>query len=129
MAVYTILANSSKNNRSTVVIEFEVPVGDNTAGVSWQDIVAELRDESGSVNPRKVADTAHITALDAGSVMELQLTVDYDAGLTNTEKVAVLDAAVAEKVTGFTTEFANLYQFYGTERNNEWRLLGDQIRR
>ena len=118
MAVYTILANSAKNNSSTVVIEFEVPVGDNVAGVSWRDIVKELRDESGSVNPRKASDTAHITALDAGSVMELQLTVDYDAGLTNTEKVAVLDAAVAEKVTGFTAEFANLYQFYGTERGS-----------
>ena len=127
MAVYTILANSAKNNRSTVVIEFPVPTGDNTAGVAWRDIVkelrtetgvAELRNEPGSVNPRKASDTAHITALDAGSVIELQLTVDYDAGLTNTEKVAVLDAAVAAKVTEFTVEFANLYQFYGTERGS-----------
>ena len=118
MAVYTILANSVKNNSSTVVIEFPVPAGKNTAGVPWQTIVAELRDEPGSVNPRKASNMTHIAALDAGSVMEISLTVDYDAGMTNGEKVTVLDAAVAAKVTEFTVEFANLYHFDGTERGS-----------
>ena len=118
MAEYTILANSAKNNRSTVVIEFPVPGGSNSASVPWQTIVAELRDEPGSVNPRKAFNMTHIASLDAGSVMELQLTVDYDAGMSNGEKVTVLDAAVAAKVTEFTVEFANLYQFYGTERGS-----------
>ena len=42
MAEYTILANSAKNNSSTVVIEFQVPGGSNSASVPWQTIVAEL---------------------------------------------------------------------------------------
>ena len=127
MAVYTILANSAKNNRSTVVIEFEVPVGDNTAGVAWRDIVkelrteagvAELRTEAGSANPHKASNPAHVALLDAGEVMEIMLTVDYDAKLSDDEKFAVLDAAVAEKVTAFNTEFLALHKFYGTERGS-----------
>ena len=116
MAVYTILANSVKGNSSSVVIEFPVPAGDNTAGVSWRSVVAELRSESGSVNPRKATDMTHVAALDAGSVMELQLTVEYDAGLSDAAKLAFLDAAVAEKVAEFTKEFAALYKFYGKVR-------------
>ena len=116
MAEYTILANSAKNNRSTVVIEFSVPGGNNSASVAWQTIVAELRTEAGSVNPRKASNMTHVAALDAGTVVEISLTVDYDAGMTNGEKVTELDAAVAAKVTEFTAEFANLYQFYGIER-------------
>ena len=117
MAAYTILANSAKNNRSTVVIEFPVPGGNNSASVPWQTIVAELRTEAGSVNPRKASNMTHVAALDAGAVVEISLTVDYDAGLTNTEKVTVLDAAVAAEITRFTVEFADINQFYGTERS------------
>lgn len=115
MAVYTILTNAAKSNRSDVIIEFPVPASDNTVGVPWQTIVAELRDEAGSVNPRKLGDAAYLAKLDAGEVYELALSVEYDAGLTDGEKLALLNAAVAEKVAEFTTEFAALYEFYGFE--------------
>ncbi len=117
MAAYTIIANSAKSNSSTVVIEFPVPAGNNAAGVPWRTVVAELRDQVGSVNPRKVSDTGYVGSLDAGAVMEIEHTVEYDAGLSNAAKVAVLDAAVADRVAEFTTDFAALYEFYGTERN------------
>ena len=116
MATYTVLANSAKENRSTVVIEFDVPVGDNSAGVAWRTVVAEVRTEDGSVNPREQANTAHLALLDAGEIVEITLTVEYDAGLSDAGKVAVLDTAVAEKVAEFTSEFAALYKFYGTVR-------------
>ena len=127
MAVYTILANSAKNNRSTVVIEFPVPAGDNVAGVPWRTIVAELRTEAGvvelrteagSANPHKASNPAHVALLDAGEVMEIMLTVDYNAKLSDDEKFAVLDAAVAEKIAKFKTEFAALYKFYGEVRGS-----------
>ena len=116
MAVYTILENAAKENRSTVVIEFDVPTGSNSANVPWRTVVAEVRTEDGTVNPRKQADTPHAVLLDAGEIVEITLTVEYDAGLSDAGKVAVLDAAVAEKVAEFTSEFAALYAFYGTVR-------------
>lgn len=121
MADYTILRNSEKRNRSDVVIEFPVPGGSNTAGVAWQTVVAELRaveqsDAQVTANPRKLMDGSYVASLDAGQIVEVALSVKYDANLTNAEKVAVLDAAVTVKVAEFTAEFANLYEFYGTER-------------
>ncbi len=126
MADYTILANSVKENRSDVVIEFPVPGGSNSATPtkrSWQSIVAEVRaveqaspDATVTSNPRKVSDGPYVASLDAGQIIEVALSVEYDANLTNAEKVAVLDAAVAERVSGFTAEFASTYEFYGTVR-------------
>ena len=127
MAVYTILANSVMSNRSTVVIEFEVPVGDNVAGVAWRDIVkelrteagsAELRTEAGSANPHKASNPAHVASLDAGEVMEIMLTVDYNAKLSDDEKFALLDAAVEAEVARFDIEFIALHKFYGAERGS-----------
>jgi hypothetical protein len=125
MADYTILSNSVKQNRSEVVIEFTVPGGSNTAGVGWQTVVAELRaqeqaspDAAVTVNPRKLTDGPYVASLDAGQIVELALTVEYDANLTNGQKVAVLDVAVADKVTKFTNDFGNLYEFYGTVRGD-----------
>ena len=123
MATYTVLENAAKSNRSNVVVEFDVPVGDNSANVAWRAIVAELRaveqatpDAIATVNPRKLGHTAYLASLDAGQIVEVPLSVEYNANLSNAAKVAVLDAAVAAKVTEFTSEFASLYEFYGTER-------------
>ncbi len=123
MADYTILANSVKENRSDVVIEFPVPAGSNTASVPWQTVVAELRavgqaspDAAVTSNPRKVSDGPYVASLDAGQIIEVALSVEYDANLTNGQKVAVLDAAVVQRVSGFTAEFASTYEFYGTVR-------------
>ncbi len=122
MADYTILRNSVKNNSSDVIIEFPVPGTKNSATPtkrSWQSIVAEVRveaGESGTRNPRKATDVAHIAALDAGQVVEVPLTVEYDGNSSNTAKLAVIDAAVTAKVSSFTSEFVSLYRFYGTVR-------------
>ena len=123
MATYTVLRNSEKRNRSDVVIEFPVPSGDNSAipdAVAWTAIVAEVRaveqatpDATATVNPRKQGHTAYLASLDAGQIVEVPLSVEYDANLTNGEKVTILDAAVDAKVTEFTSEFAALYEFYG----------------
>ena len=129
MATYTVVANAAKSNSSAVVIEFRVPAGSNVAGVPWQTVVAELRDTAGTVNPRKASDTAHIGLLDAGAVIEIQHTVTYDARLVNSGKVAVLDAAVAARAAEFSSAFTALYEFYGTERNTQWLLLGEPIQR
>ena len=127
MAVYTILTNAALSNSSTVVIEFPVPVGDNTAGVPWRTIVKELRTEAGvaelrtearSANPHKASNPAHVALLDAGKVMEIMLTVAYDAKLSDDEKFAVLDAAVEAEVVRFDIEFKALHKFYGTERGS-----------
>ena len=123
MADYTILSNSLKNNRSSLVIEFPVPGTSNSASVAWQDIVAELRavdqaqtDAALTVNPRKVGDAVYVAQLDNGEIQELSLSVAYDAGLSNAGKVAVIDAAVTDRVAAYTVEFANVYEFYGTVR-------------
>jgi len=123
MADYTILANSVKENRSDVIIEFPVPAGNNTAGIAWRSVVAELRaveqaspDSVVTSNPRRVSDAAYVGLLDAGSVMEIPLSVGYDANLNNAGKLAVLDAAVTAKVSEFTAGFGSTYRFYGTTR-------------
>ena len=116
MAIYTILTNAALSNRSNVVVEFDVPTGSNSASVPWRTIVAEVRTEDGTVNLRKQADTAHLALLDSGAIVEITLTVEYDANKSDAEKVAVIDAAVVEKVAKFTSEFAALYKFYGTVR-------------
>jgi transcription initiation factor IIF auxiliary subunit len=122
-ADYTILSTSSKNNRSSLVVEFAVPATNNSATVAWRDIVAELRaveqaqaDTAVTVNPRKVGDSVFVAQLDAGEIEELTMSVEYDAGLSNAGKVAVLDAAVIVRIAEYTTEFTNLYDFYGTDR-------------
>ncbi len=126
MAVYMILRNSEKRNRSEVVIEFPVPAGNNTAvpdAVAWADIVAEVRaveqaspDAAVTINPRKLSDGPYVASLDTGQIVEVALNVEYDANLSNGQKVAVLDDAVEAKVTEFTNDFGNLYEFYGTVR-------------
>ena len=120
MADYTILRNSEKDNRSDVIIEFPVPATSNTAGVGWQTVVAEIRaaevDGPVTANPRKVDTVAYVAQLDAGELVEVPLSVEYNANLTDGQKVAVLDAAVAARVAAYTTEFVSLYNFYGTER-------------
>ena len=127
MAVYTILTNAALSNSSTVVIEFPVPAGNNTAGVPWRTIVKELRTEArvgelrtevGSANPHKASNLAHVALLDAGEVMEIMLTVAYDAKLSDDEKFALLDAAVEAEVARFNIEFKALHKFYGTERGS-----------
>jgi len=123
VADYTILRNSEKKNRSDVVIEFPVPATLNDAGVAWRDVVAELRavaqavtDAEPTMNPRKVGDGVYLAQLDAGELIELSLSVEYDAGLSNAAKVAVLDSAVSDRVAEYTVTFADLYEFYGTDR-------------
>ena len=119
MADYTILRNSDEDNRSTVVIEFPVPATSNTALVPWQTIVAEVRAASGDTstrNPRKVDDSVYVAQLDAGEIVELGLTVEYNANATDVAKLAVIDAAVTSEVASFTADFAAEYEFYGTER-------------
>ena len=119
MAAYTILRNSVKNNRSDVVVEFDVPVSNNDAGVGWRSVVTEERldaGETGTVNTRKRGYTAHIAKLDAGKIVEILMSVEYNANLTDSEKLAVIDAAVTAKVAEFTAEFGSLYRFYGTTR-------------
>ncbi len=69
-----------------------------------------------TVNPRKLSDATHVASLDAGQIVEVSLSVEYDANLNNGQKVAVLDVAVEAKVTEFTNDFGNLYEFYGTVR-------------
>ena len=127
MAVYTILTNAALSNSSTVVIEFPVPVGNNIADVPWRTIVAELRTEAGGVelrteagsaNPHKASNPAHVALLDAGTIMEIQLTVAYDAKLSDDEKFALLDSAVEAEVARFDIEFIALHKFYGTERGS-----------
>ncbi len=123
MATYTVLVNSELQNRSDLVIEYAVLAGSNAAGVAWQTVVAELRaveqtspDAQPTSNPRKTTDAAYIASLDAGSVLEIPLSVEYDANLSNGAKVAVLDAAATDKVSAFIAAFSSLYEFYGTVR-------------
>ncbi len=119
MATYTILRNSVKNNRSDVIIEFPVPTTSNDAGLGWRSVIAGVRAAdgvAGSVNPLKASNASHVADLDAGRIIEIPLTVEYDAKMSNTQKVAVLDVAVIEKVASFTSEFGSLYRFYGTTR-------------
>lgn len=119
MADYTILRNSDEDNRSSVVIEFPVPGTSNTASVPWQTIVAEVRAAngvSGTVNPRKAGDSLYITSLDVGEAVELNLRVEYDANLSDGEKLSVIDAAVAAEVAEFSAVFAAEYEFYGIAR-------------
>ena len=113
MATYTILTNSPSNNSSTVVIDFPVPNGSNDAGVPWQSVVAELRTDSGSINPRKEFEVAHVASLDAGEVIEIELTVEYNAKLPNDQKIAILNSAVNDEIERFTAEFSILNKFYG----------------
>ncbi len=121
MADYTVIRNSEKDNRSDVVIEYVVPAtGDNSAGLQWRAIVAEVRaaseDVGSTLNPRKRTDSVHIAQLDNGELVELSLSVEYDAELGLAAKAAVLDSAVAARVAEFASEFASLYAFYGLVR-------------
>jgi len=119
MATYTILRNSKKNNSSDIVIEFTVPGGNNSANIPWRTIVSQVRadaGQTGSQNTLKAGNAAHVTKLDAGQIVEIQLTVKYDANALVADKVAALDAAATAKIAEFTSEFGSLYQFYGTER-------------
>lgn len=118
---YTVIRNSDLKNTADVVIEYIVPAaGNNTAGIQWRTVVAEVRanaGESGTANPRKRTDTAYLASLDSGAVLELAHTVEYDANLTTAQKATALDAAVTTKIAEFTTDFQNIYQFYGIERS------------
>jgi hypothetical protein len=118
MADYTIIRTAAFNNRSDVVAEFESPIGDNAAGIAWEDAVAEVRleEQSMSINPRKVGDQAYLVQLAQGKIIELGLSVSYDANLPDADKLLIIDAAVVDAIAIFSAEFTNIYNFYGTER-------------
>ena len=121
MATYTIIETSRLRNRSEVVIEFDVPSsGVNAAGVQWRDIYAETRsfggNEGTSVNPRKFGSAAHLNKLDSGAVVEIPLSVEYNADLPDADKELVIDAAAAARVANFEADFQEIYRFYGVER-------------
>ena len=121
MATYTIIKTTTLRNRSDIIIEFDVPAaGVNNAGVQWRNVFAEIRayeERAGtSVNPRKQGLQAHINRLDNGTIVELSLSVSYNANLPDADKELFIDAAAAAEVANYETEFQNIYEFYGTER-------------
>ena len=118
MAAFVIIESSTLDNSVTAVWTYTVPGGDNAAGVAWSDVVAEIRAYNGeagtSLNPR--ASAAHISALDAGTILEQTTTADgFSANASNTEKLDALKTAINEDEAAYVTAFANRYKFYGRE--------------
>lgn len=120
MSDYTVLEQATQSNRATVVIEYAVPGGNNTAGLAWSTVVAETRSARGetgtTVNPRKTADAAHLAALDAGTIVEVVTSFEYNAYLSDAAKAAALDGFVAGRIAEYVNEFAARFRFYGTVR-------------
>ncbi len=118
MAAFTVIRSSPLDNSVTAVWSYTVPGGNNSAGVAWSDVVAELRAAAGeagtSLNPR--ASAAHIAALDAGTFLERTTTADgFSAKANNTTKLNQLKAAITADEAAFVTSFANEFKFYGHE--------------
>jgi hypothetical protein len=123
VADYTILETGTSNNWSQIVIVFPIAVTNNSVGVAWQEIVAELRTYRGEIdttmNPRRTgaASTAYRGNLDDGEIVELSERGDYDANAPIAEKLAVLDAVADAAVADYTVDFENRFNLYGLDRS------------
>lgn len=125
MADYYVVQQNDRGDTISVIIHFPVPAGNNDATPTpkaWQAIVAELRTAAGEAGSSQVpwATAPMLAALDTGSVYELahsfQDETDNVDTLTPAQRATNLDAAVQAKIAEFTEDFAEVYQFYGTER-------------
>ena len=112
---YTILTQAPLENRVSAICEFAVPAGNNAAGVGWQAIVSATRALTDQVGTtiKPGASAAHITALDDGSLIELSITVEYDAKLAAGAKLTEIESLLNAEMDQRIAEFTSRYRYAG----------------
>lgn len=101
----------------TVVMHIPIPQSNNTAGVSWQTVVANsgrggttiLKDGDGTKGTISSAEKAQITS---GAIVEVVMTLRLGSFLTPTVDVQGLNAYLDAQ---FTQATSNLYAKWGIE--------------
>ncbi len=117
---YTVIKTNIAGDSADVILELEIPLGMNSAGVEWRRVVLELyniRSDPGefipSLNHRRYQDSNYTTSMVDGEKVELLLAVALTPSDTNAQKKAAIETAVAARAALFVTEFAAEYKFYG----------------
>lgn len=115
-----ILESDKYRDKARCAFHYTVPGGTNNAGKTWVEIAQTL-------TAQRVATGILLTQvpwllqavqddLTAGNLWEEVVIVDFNANLSDAEKVTIIDAKYAEKEAEWQAKYQNLYRYWGTER-------------
>ena len=113
MADYILLESADKQNQVRVVAHLAVPNSNNAVGVKWRDAVAAYVDDTTSAVPVSILPAGVQANLDSGAVYEWSGTVEFDANLSNADKLAAVDTWVADGEADEFTRLQSILEFYG----------------
>lgn len=109
---YMVLRQAVKENRVTAICTYAVPGTNNAAGIAWQTIVSQLRALDGETGT-SLRPGGDIVNLDLGALKEFSVTVEYDATLSNANKLTQIETLLDTEMTRLIADFASTYNFAG----------------
>ena len=123
MADYILLESADKQNQVRVVAHTAIPGNgpnsNNAVGVKWRDaLVGWITSQTPGQGTTSVVPVSMLPAgvqadLDTGAVYEWGDDIDFDANLSNTDKLTEIETWVAVRDTVEFARLQSILEFYG----------------
>lgn len=117
MANYHVLDISGRD-RARVVFHIPIPAGNNSAGIPFQQALAQYDPKLGSAVPwlQDSNPTEHAQIL-SGAVYEREEVVEFNANATDLEKRNVLDVRFTQLSAAALARLQEILRFWGLDRD------------
>lgn len=108
------ILTADDNGGYSAVIHFNVPIGNNLAGISWQQCIV-LDKQNTTVLNLPLTDQAELDAIAAGSVIEFTATLGRteSGGGSAAQVLATINTIVNDLITQKQAELQRKYKHYG----------------
>lgn len=118
MSNWHSLDSSIKDNWMRIAFHIAVPDENNAVGQNLQDVMPYAIPVTESVVPYLGdVNAEELAAIIAGTIYEYAEIFEYDAGLTNQQKVALVDARYTALVTIKQDELRAKLKYYGKDND------------
>ncbi len=112
---YVILDTGQRNDRSTLVVHTEVPVGNNEVGTPWADALVESLGGAPITSqvPVSIMPGGRQAELDVGTRFEWRFTAAYDANDAPAAKLVVVESQISAREANELAFMQNELRFWG----------------
>ena len=123
-SVHTLTAGGPPGQETyNAVAHFAMPTGSNLIGVPWKTCyVASFQGRPITSQLKVVGNGAgqitqqELNQITSGDIIELPFTFGFDPGLTDAEKMTVIDGYAARSIDEFKSGFTQTFRYYGLTR-------------
>lgn len=112
------LKGSQQKHQIQVIFHIPIPNINNAVAVNYRTIISKSEPFTSSAVPDLVTNfPAEVTSLIAGALYEYTETVEYNANLTDAQKVTFIDARYTALVSIIQSRLQNEYIYWGKGNN------------